>query len=130
MLRKVLSVTLTLLLMQLSVVQPVAASTKAEKEAQFVGKVKDGIARLGTGIDARIKVNLRNNTKLKGYIGESNADYFVVVDEKSGAATTISYPQVKQVKGNNLSEGAKLAITVGVALGLAVLLAIAVGRGG
>ncbi len=116
--------------MQLSVVQPVAASTKAEKEAQFVGKVKDGIARLGTGTDARIKVNLRDNTKLKGYIGESNADYFVVVDEKSGAATRVSYPQVKQVKGNNLSEGAKLAITVGVALGLAVLLAIAVGRGG
>ena len=48
------------------------------------------------------------------------SESFAVVDDKTGAATTVTYPQVKQVKGNNLSTGVKIAI--GIAIFLAVVL--------
>ena len=36
--------------------------------------------------------------------------------KKTGGATEVPYPQVKSVKGNNLSTGAKIAIGVGIAI--------------
>lgn len=114
MFKKLLSFVLVGLLMQVGFSQPVAASTKPEKEAQFVEKVKAGIAKLGTGADARVEVKLRDKRKLKGYVSAASAESFTVVDAKTGAATEVAYPQVQGVKGNNLSEGARIAIVVGV----------------
>lgn len=112
--QKLLSFVLVGLLAQVGFVQPVAASTKAEKEAQFVEKVKAGINTLGTGPEARVEVRLRDKRKLKGYVSEAAEDHFTVVDAKTGVATAVPYPQVKVVKGNNLSEGAKAAIFLGI----------------
>ena len=78
------------------------------------GKVKAAIAKLGTDPSAQVRVTLRDKNKLKGYIKEANEDHFVLVNE-TGATTEIAYPQVKQVKGHNLSMGAKVAIGVGIA---------------
>jgi hypothetical protein len=36
--------------------------------------VKEGIHKLGTGLDARIEVKLRDKTKLKGYVSEAGED--------------------------------------------------------
>jgi preprotein translocase subunit SecF len=125
MLKKILSLALAGFLMAAASARPVAAVplTKAEKEAQFVEKVRAGIARLGTGTEARVEVKLRDKTKLKGYVGEATAEQFTVVDAKTGAATAVAYPQVQQVKGNNLSQGAKIAIGVGVIL-IPILIAV------
>lgn len=49
---------------------------------------------------------------MKGYVQEIAEDHFVVVDDRTGLTTAIAYTQVKQVKGNNLSTGAKIAIFV------------------
>ncbi|HWW76823.1 MAG TPA: hypothetical protein VNZ44_15600, partial [Pyrinomonadaceae bacterium] len=118
MLKKILSLALAGAFMAAASAQPAPAATltKAEKEAQFAEKVKAGIARLGTGTEARVEVKLRDKTRLKGYVGEAGAEQFTVVDAKTGAATAVAYPQVQQVKGNNLSQGAKIAIGVGVIL--------------
>src|SRR5262245_17022043 len=99
------------------------AGTSPEKEARFAEKVKTEIAKLGTGRDARVEVKLRDKTKLKGHISEVGDESFAVVDVKTGAATTVSYSQVKQVKGNNLSTGAAIAIGIGIGIGIIVLLA-------
>lgn len=99
------------------------AGANPEKEAQFAQKIKSEIARLGTGINARVEVKLRDKTKLKGYISEVGNESFAVVDDKTGSSTTVTYPQVKQVKGNNLSTGAKLAIGVGIAAIVLLILA-------
>lgn len=118
MLKKILSLALAGSLMAAASARPVSAValTKAEKEARFAEKVRAGIAQLGTGTEARVEVKLRDKTKLKGYIGEAGAEQFTVVDAKTGAATVVAYPQVKQVTGNNLSKGAKIAIGIGVIL--------------
>ena len=100
----------------------VSAETKAEKDAKFADKVKTNITKLGAGKDARVEVKLRDKTKLKGYVSEINENSFVVVDEKTGAATEVAYPNAKQVKGNNLSTG--VTIVIGVAVAVIVLFLI------
>lgn len=127
MFKKLLSLMLAILLMHVGLAQSVAAGTSAEKEAKFAEKVKAGIAKLGTGTEARIEVKLRDKTKLKGYISEAGADSFTVVDEKSGAATQVTYSQVKTVKGNNLSKGVGIAIAVGLLVVAIILVATVFG---
>lgn len=122
MLKTFLSLLIVGLLVNLAGVVPVYADSKAEKEARFVEKVKEGVRRLGTGEEARVEVRLRGKTKLKGYISEAGENNFVVVDA-SGVNHTVAYPQVQKVKGNNLSTGARIAIGVAI---VAVILTIVV----
>ncbi len=105
-------------------VAPVYAGGKEEKEARFAQKVKEGIGKLGTGPDARLEVKLRDKTKLKGHVSESGDESFVIVDEKTGMASTVAYPQVKQVKGNNLNQAAEIALGVGIIL-LPIIIVVA-----
>jgi hypothetical protein len=115
MFKKLLSLSLVALLINLAGVTPAYAATKEEKQALFTEKVKGSVLKLGTGEAARVKVKLRDKTKVAGYISSADGEGFTVVDAKTGMATTIAYPQVKSVKGNNLSTGAKIAIGVGIA---------------
>ena len=84
------------------------------KEEKHTAKVKAGIAKLGIGNESRVKVKLRDKREIKGYISEITEDSFTVVSEKTSLATNISYSQVKQVKGNNLSTGVRIAIGIAV----------------
>jgi|ERR1700752_123719 len=97
-----------------------AADAKA-KEAAFTEKVKAAIAKLGTGPSAQVEIKLRDKSKLKGYIKEATEEQFVLVSAATGATTEVAYPQVKQVKGNNLSTGVKIGIGVGVAILILIL---------
>ncbi|MCI0390788.1 MAG: hypothetical protein MOB07_18740 [Acidobacteria bacterium] len=97
----------------------VFGESKAEKEEQRTEKVKAGIARLGIGNEARVKVKLRDGRKLAGYIKEAGDDSFVIADLKDGATITVPYPDVAQVKGHHLSKGAKIAIiSLSIAVGV------------
>lgn len=115
MFKRVMALALVGLLYVVGVV-PAYAGSKEDKEARFAAKVKDGIRKLGTGPDARLEVKLKDKTKLKGYVSETADDSFVIVDEKTGTASRVTYPQVKKVKGNNLSTAAEIALGVGVIL--------------
>jgi len=110
MFKTILSLSLITLLITCVGVKAVYADSKEEKQARFTDKVKAGIARLGTGEPAHVKVKLSNKTRLSGYISEAGDEDFVVVDAKTGAATRVAYGDVQQVKGNNLSMGEKVAI--------------------
>ncbi len=116
MFKKVLSLALVGFLLSVAGLRPAYAGSKEEKATRFTEEVKEGISKLGTGAEARIEVKLRNKTKLKGYVSEAGEDSFVIVNEKTGASSTVTYAQVKQVKGNNLSTAAEIAIGVGVIL--------------
>ncbi|HEX8282384.1 MAG TPA: hypothetical protein VF588_03475 [Pyrinomonadaceae bacterium] len=120
MLKRICSAALAALLLQ-AAAAPAFAKTGAEKEAKRVEKVRAQLAKLGTGKDARVRIELRDKTRLEGYVSEAGAESFVVVD-KAGAATTVPYPQLGKAKGNNLSTGAKIAIGVGVGVGIVLLI--------
>ena len=116
MFRKALSLVLVGFLFGVAGLRLAYAGAKEEKETRFAEKVKEGISKLGTGVETRVEVKLRNKTKLKGYVSEASEDSFVIVDEKTGTTSTVSYAQVKQVKGKNLSTAAEIALGVGVIL--------------
>ena len=122
--KKLLTMMVACLVVSAVSVRPVAASSKAEKEARFAGKVKLGIEKLGSGSDTRVEVKLRDKTRLKGYISEISENDFVITDLKTGASNKVAYADVSQVKGNNLSTGAKIAIGVSIAAGLILLITI------
>lgn len=120
MLKRIFSAALAALLLQ-AAAAPALARSAAEKESKRAEAVRAKLARLGTGTDARVKLELRDRTRLEGYIGEAGPEGFVVVD-KAGAAIAVAYPQVARAKGHNLSTGAKIGIGVGIGAGVTLLI--------
>src|SRR5215207_1491335 len=123
MLKRICSVALAALLLQ-AAAAPALARSAAENESKHAETVRAKLSKLGTGEDARVRVELRDKTKLEGYVSEAGPGSFVVVN-KAGVATTVAYPQVAKAKGNNLSTGAKIAIGIGIGAGVTLLFLIA-----
>lgn len=107
--------------LMLNLAFPHAAVFAETKEEKHAAKVKAAIVKLGIGIESRVKVKLFDKTEIKGYVSEITANDFTVVNEKDNAVKNIPYPLVKQVKGNNVSTGAKVAILFGVIFVIAIL---------
>lgn len=130
MFKKILSLSLiltTLLMMNFHLVQ--ANNSFSGNEEARVEKVKAGVRALGTGADAKVKIKLRDNRKLKGYISRADEDAFIAVEEKSGEENIVSYEDVKQIKGNNLSTNTKVIIGVAIAAAIVgVIIAILANR--
>jgi hypothetical protein len=122
MFKKIIALALVGLLINLAGVRPAYADSKEEKQARVAEKVKASVLKLGTGETAQVKVQLRDKTKLEGYISAADGEGFTVTNSKTGTANQVAYPQVKSVKGNNLSTGVKIAIGVGIALVILVLI--------
>jgi hypothetical protein len=120
MFRKIMSATLAALLTLIPLGSKSAiAVDKSERQASRAEKVKATISKLGVGREARITVRLRDKTKLAGYISEVRDDSFTITDFKTGESTVAAYPNITQIKGHNLSTGAKVAIIgLGIAVGI------------
>ncbi len=56
------------------------------------------VLKLGVGEKARVEVKLRDNSNLKGYIGEAGEDSFTVMDSKNGSNQRVAYADVEKVK--------------------------------
>ena len=122
MFKKYLTVILAVLVINLSLSAVAFGETKEGKEGKFAEKVKANVTKLGTGKDARVEIKLKDGKKLKGYVTQVNESSFVVMDEKTVTPTEVPYPQTKQIKGNNLSTGLKIAIGVGIALAVILII--------
>lgn len=115
MFRKLIALLLVGFLINLAGVRVAYADSKEEKQARFVEKIKANVLKLGTGESTRVRVKLRDQAKLEGYISDAGSETFTVTNRNTGVATTVANPQVKSVQGKNLSTGAKIAIGVGIA---------------
>ncbi len=123
MLIKTVSFILVCLMIGVSTVPTAVAAIPSDKKEskskikikKRTAEIKAGVAKLGTGKDAKVKVKLRDKTKINGYISEFDENSFTVVD-KTGNASVIEYSKAKQIKGNNLSAGTWVAIGFGAAL--------------
>ena len=122
MFRKLTTLLLVALIINLAGVRLAYAESKEEKQARYADKIKANVLKLGTGESTRVKVKLRDKAKLEGFISDAGPETFTITDRKTGVATTVAYPQVKSVQGNNLSTGAKIAIGVGIAAGIIFLI--------
>lgn len=119
MLKKILSVVLITSVLGIEAFAVTTTNISGDDDKQ-VEKVRQDIRKLGTGPDARIKLKLVDNSEVEGYISEANDKDFTVVNSNN-SSTVVPYPQVRTAKGNNLSGGAKIAITIAVVAALTFL---------
>lgn len=124
--KKYMAIALSMLMLHTFSYALLAVETPKEraKKAMLAAEVKAGVARLGTGTSSRVRVLLQDKTKYHGYIAEIAEDHFVVADAKTGALAPVGYAEVKGIKGNNLSTGAKIGIGVAIAAAVGIIAAI------
>ena len=123
MFRKLLSIALAGLLMGAWARVFVSAQTQASTQLTAAEKTKATVMRLGGG-RARVQVRLKNQMKLKGYIGQIGEEGFSLIDPKSGTITPVPYEEVVQVKNINRSPWIGLAIVGGTMGGILLLVAL------
>jgi hypothetical protein len=128
--KKYLSLVISVLLLHLFSCAPLAHETPREKAKRDLlsAQVKAGISQQGAGTKSRVRVVLYDKTKYHGYITEISEDHFVVADARTGATAPIAYSEVRGIKGNNLSTGAKIGIGVAIAAAAAIVIAVVAGR--
>jgi hypothetical protein len=104
---------------------PVANPPEAQKqllEGEPAAKAKGEVQKRGAGEGSRVRITLRNQSEVKGYISQIDAETFQVTDRKSGRVTTVAYQDVTRVRGGGMSSGAKIAlVTVIGAAAVAIL---------
>lgn len=123
MIRKFLALLVVSILIQAVVcLNTASASVKPDKQARSTEKVRLSISKLGVGQESKVEVRLRDRSNLAGYIREINDDSFVIAEAKTGAPVSVAYSNVAQVKGQNLSTGAKIGI--GIVIGFLAVVAI------
>jgi hypothetical protein len=126
MLKKTLTLLLAAILLQTGLVITIPAVPRNEKEAALAERIKADVMRLGQ--QAHVRVKLKDGIVLEGNISEIAAEYFVITEARTNAPATIAYQQVKQVKKNGLSKGAKIGIGVAIAVAVGIIIAIVAGR--
>ncbi len=98
--------------------QHVVAQTTSNTQA--VERLRTKVQKIGMGPNARIEVNLRDKTQLKGYISAADQESFTVTDGKTGSTRTVSYADASGVK----KLGGGLSSKTWIILGAAVVGAI------
>ena len=116
--RKPVRLALVLLLIAMSA-NPGAAQSRPQDEPLAAEKVRAKVAKLGTGKRARAEVTLKDDRRLKGYIGEISENSFTLVDPKRGSVTNVAYDQVRHFKSNNRG-GRDLAVVLGGTAGIII----------
>jgi len=94
-------------------------------DAKQAAKAKAEVQKRGVGERSRVRVSLRDGTEVKGYISKVEENSFDVTDKKSGKAVAVSYNDVNKVKGPGLSKPAQVFIVVGVFVGVAAAVFLA-----
>ncbi|HYJ45651.1 MAG TPA: hypothetical protein VEV81_03485 [Pyrinomonadaceae bacterium] len=121
MFRTFLSLLLVGLLVQGVSGAPAFAAQKNDN-AQATEKVKQKVAKMGTGAKARVSVRMKDGRKLKGFISEAGSNDFTVRDRDSGAPTTLAYTDVAKVEDNR-GHSTMRNLLIGVGIGAGALLA-------
>jgi len=109
---------------QSQVANPTEAQAKKMVERDPASKAKREVEKRGAGERSRVRVTLRNQDEVKGYISQIGSDSFQVTDKKSRRATTVAYQDVTRVRGGGLSSGEKIAIVTGIGVAVIVIFAV------
>jgi hypothetical protein len=96
-----------LLIMVVMLPPPPPASANSQKKELSAEEVKKRVESYGLGVMARVKVKLRNGTKMEGFIDSAGDDHFYLIrtDDQNGTATVIAYSNVARIEGNEVKKG-------------------------
>ena len=122
MFKTLLSLVLVGLLVHGASAAPLLAA-HSNAEVQAVEKVKQKVAKIGTGSKARATVWKKDGAKIKGFISDAGTDDFTVRNRDTGQPTTILYADVAKVDDNRGHSTVK-NVLIGVGIGAGALLGI------
>jgi hypothetical protein len=122
MVKKYFSLTLVICLIQIITITSATARPGASQDISQ--KVKEGIAKIGTGKDTKVTVERKNKAVVKGFVYEAGEKSFVVRDEVTDKSTDISYSDVKKIEGKNITTGQKMSIGKKITLVAIITLAV------
>jgi hypothetical protein len=89
----------------------VSAQTTEDKNAANTELIKATVAKVGTGLNARVKLRLWDGTKTQGLINEIGPDGFALIstdDVSIGITRKIAYSDVAKINGKGASGDSKL----------------------
>ena len=108
-----------------SIALPARQATEApnqNSDSKNAAKAKAEVQKRGIGKQSRLKVTLRNQTEVKGYVSRIDDASFQITNPKTQDVTTIAYADVKKVRRPGLSRRVGTAIVVGVAAAALLIL--------
>jgi hypothetical protein len=76
--------------------------------------VKAQVRKIGIGESFVVRVKLKDGTDLRGYLSQIENDSFTITDKAANKATSVSYGDVRSLKGKGLPTAAKVLIAVGI----------------
>jgi hypothetical protein len=100
MIRQRVSLLLILLMLHAGVAQALGPQNPTPAK---VTRTRDFVMKRGTGEKTGIKIRLSDKTQIKGFISQAGSDDFVVVDSKTGAATSVAHQNVIEITRSGLS---------------------------
>ncbi|MEQ1604039.1 MAG: hypothetical protein ABL999_04150 [Pyrinomonadaceae bacterium] len=117
----------TLILLWVSIAMsssvPVFAQKTIEIAAKQTEKIRQKVAKIGTGDQATVKVHLFDSTRISGFISEANENTFVVMDA-SKKVTSLRYSDVESLDHSKKMGTKQKYIWAGVAAGVGTAIAI------
>ncbi len=127
MLKKSLCALLMALVLNVSLAATALSQDLADNNSYQADEMRSRISEIGRASDAILSLRLRDGGEVTGYLSGTGPATCVINNPETGAATTISYASIRQVKpqGNSLSTKAKVGIAIGVAVAVLVVVAIA-----
>jgi hypothetical protein len=93
-----------------------ASETRALAQGKFEAyqaqsiKVKEAVARLGTGGAAQIRVTLLDRSFRSGYVSEVGDHSFIVTNPANETKVEIGYNEVARLRADNTITGVKLSL--------------------
>jgi hypothetical protein len=125
MFRRTLAIMISGILLS-SVLGYAPARAQAQAVDGSAEKARTAVQKLGVGPKSRVEVKLQDGTKLKGSISAAGDDTFTVTDSKTGAARTVAYADVAQVKRPGGGLSARTWVIIGAAAVAAVIVGVTV----
>lgn len=122
MFKKYLTILLVTLIIQSLLCLSAFAQTPDDRNSRLALNIKNSVAKVGTEPNRKLRVKLKDGTKLKGYITEIKDDYFALLDDKSGKIVSVQYSQAAEAKRDGLPEFAKALIGGGALIGGIIIL--------
>lgn len=93
-----------------------------QTEVDLADKARMEIAKAGVGKDARVEVELKDKTKIKGYVAAVEAEAFTVFESNTSRTRSIAYSDVTKVsrKTNGFWTPTKMITAGAVGAGLII----------
>ncbi len=110
MIRKSLPIIFFVLCLSTFNVVSVHGQTKVDNKAAHLEMVKAAVARMGTGVNARVKVRLWDKTTRQGIVGEASTDSFTIISTEEhniGVPDSVAYSDVEKINGKGASSDYK-----------------------